>query len=164
MNYFAYGSNMSARRLAARCPTARKTGTGMLREHQLRFHKIGFRDGSGKCDIFETGVPEHKVYGILYQIEPKDKKTLDITEGLNKGYKQKEVDIKLNDNSIIRCFTYYATKIDDTLQPFDWYLEHVLRGAKENQLPKEYMDFLDTIESIKDRDKERRETELVIYR
>jgi len=163
MNYFSYGSNMSSRRLLNRIPSARKTGSGMLRGHQLKFHKISIRDGSGKCNILETANPQHIVYGVLYQIEMKEKETLDIIEGLNNGYNQKEVEITLKDNSTVTCFSYYATKIDETLKPFGWYMEHVLRGAKENKLPKQYIDFLEKTDSVNDKDVRRREMELSVY-
>lgn len=51
--YFAYGSNMLTERLIARTPSARPVGTSLLPGHRLTFHKRG-RDGSGKCDAFET--------------------------------------------------------------------------------------------------------------
>ena len=49
--YFAYGSNMSQRRLQARVPSATFLGIGILLGHALAFHKISKKDGSGKCDI-----------------------------------------------------------------------------------------------------------------
>ena len=56
--YFAYGSNcnqaiMEKKGVIARTPSARPVGTSLLPGHRLTFHKRG-RDGSGKCDAFET--------------------------------------------------------------------------------------------------------------
>ena len=50
MRYFAYGSNMSSRRLRERMPGARAESRAILPCHRLAWHKIG-KDGSGKCDI-----------------------------------------------------------------------------------------------------------------
>ena len=49
MLYFAYGSNLSSARMAARVPSARVVARAQLPGHALRFHKVG-RDGSAKCD------------------------------------------------------------------------------------------------------------------
>ena len=49
---FSYGSNMSSKRFGNRLDYERLC-TGMLPKHQLKFHKSS-KDGSGKCDAFET--------------------------------------------------------------------------------------------------------------
>jgi len=70
----------------------------------------------------------------------------------------------LNDGSTIEAFTYYATNIDPELKPLDWYREHVLRGARENELPIEYIHSIEILEFDEDSDAERRDKELSIYR
>jgi gamma-glutamylcyclotransferase len=47
--YFAYGSNMFARRLSARTPSAMRIGTGFVEGRKLTFDKVS-TDGSGKCE------------------------------------------------------------------------------------------------------------------
>ena len=131
--------------------------------HELRFHKVSHKDGSAKCDVNETGVSEHIVYGVVFHISEHEKPELDRKEGLGYGYEEKDVLIKLKNGSDIEAFTYYATNIDPALKPFDWYKEHVLRGAWENELPQDYIRIIDTIDFDKDPDKERRNRELSIY-
>jgi hypothetical protein len=46
----------------------------------------------------------------------------------------------------------------------DWYKEHVIRGAIENELPEEYIKVIDTVDTITDPDIERHDKELSIYR
>ena len=164
MHYFSYGSNMSIKRLLDRVPSAKKVDIGILEAHELKFHKISNKDGSAKCDARETGKSEHYVYGVLFHISQEEKPELDRKEGLGYGYEQKDVLIKLDNGSVIEAFTYYATNIDPTLKPLDWYKEHVLRGARENELPEEYICVIETIESIEETDLERRDRELSIYR
>ncbi len=48
--YFAYGSNMSVRRLVARLPSASVVTTGFVTGYKLVFDKLSKKDGSGKCD------------------------------------------------------------------------------------------------------------------
>lgn len=163
MLYFSYGSNMSMRRLRARTPSARKIDTGILEAHKLVFHKFG-KDDSAKCDAHHSGDPAHFVFGVLYEIHADEKPELDKFEGLGSGYEIKDVLITLGDGSSVEAFTYFATHIDADLKPFDWYLEHVLIGARENALPEEYVRLLEMIEYIVDDNSERSEKELSIYR
>src|SRR5271170_4454468 len=79
--YFAYGSNMFTRRIAARVPSAIFSGTGYIRERRLTFNKVSI-DGSGKCDIEGTANPNDLVYGVLFEIDSNEKGELDRAEGL----------------------------------------------------------------------------------
>ena len=53
--------------------------------HRLEFHKVG-RDGSAKCDAFETGNPDDSVIGVVFDIHTAEKNYLDQAEGLGVGY------------------------------------------------------------------------------
>lgn len=135
----------------------------MLRSHQLCFHKVG-RDGSAKCDACETGDPDHVVYGVLFILAPEDRSALDKVEGLGRGYEVKDVTVRMFDDQEFTAFTYYATHVDASLKPLDWYRQHVIYGAVENNLPAAYQQYIRLTESIADSDAERRERELSVYR
>jgi gamma-glutamylcyclotransferase (GGCT)/AIG2-like uncharacterized protein YtfP len=154
---------MSTKRLQARVPSARKVGTGVLHMHELRFHKLSHVDGTAKCDVSETGVPDHMVHGVLFDIDRSERLVLDRIEGIECGYEVKDVEIRIADGSIISAFTYYATHIDTGLLPYCWYLEHVITGAREHALPEGYIRVIEKVEYISDPDPERREKELSIY-
>ena len=155
MKYFAYGSNMCSLLLKDRVPSAEKYAIAAFKGHVLKFHKIS-RDGSGKCDAFETKSPEDIVYGVLFEISENEKQDLDRKEGLGAGYEEKYVYVNLLDEERgIRAFTYYATKIDDSLKPYNWYKKTVVSGARENNLSKDYIKLLEREESIDDSDKSR---------
>ena len=161
--YFSYGSNMSVKRLRTRTPSAEKVGVGTLRGHTLRFHKLSRVDGSAKCDVKETGRPDDIIYGVLYLIDVAQKPVLDQKEGLGSGYEQKQVWVEMQEGVPVQAFTYYATLIDASLKPFDWYKTHVLIGAREHDLPAEYIRQIEAIPSIEDADVERHKSELAIY-
>ena len=116
MRYFAYGSNMSLRRLRARVPSAVKLDNASLYGHRLRFHKRG-RDGSAKCDAQQSGDPSHRVQGVLFDIDPMEKPELDRHEGVGQGYAIKTVPLVLSDGSQALAYTYTATLIDPKLVP-----------------------------------------------
>ena len=162
MLYFSYGSNMSIRRLQARAPSARYVDTATLHRHELRFHKKS-RDGSAKCDAHETGDTSHYVIGVVFDIALTDKPELDRLEGLGFGYEEKSINILTATNQTISAYTYYATHIDSSLQPYHWYKHHVLTGAVENRLPANYIEQIYSIASIADPRKERHKLEMAIY-
>jgi len=155
---------MSIKRILSRVPSAKKIGVGKLSSHELKFHKVSNNDGSAKCDIIETGQGDSEVMGVLFEIDEKGKSVLDRKEGLNYGYAEKEVEVTMNNGEKLSAFTYYATNINENLKPFNWYKEHVLRGATENNFPEEYIKNIEKIEATKDPDKNRHDEEMKIYR
>lgn len=163
MRYFAYGSNMSLSRLRERVPSARRLGCYWLKGHQLRFHKLS-KDGSGKCDAYFTGSEDDFVIGALFEIEPGEKRALDIAEGLGFGYSEKLVMLQSQEEHEIEAFTYCALIIDGSLKPYSWYLNHVLVGASESELPYDYIAIIDAVESVQDADYIRHAREIGIHR
>ena len=161
IRYLAYGSNMSLRRLQARVPEASPVGRAVLPGHVLRFHKRG-RDGSGKCDAHFTGGSGHLV-GVLFDLPLAGKNVLDRIEGLGAGYEQKQVSVTLSDGTRSDALTYYATDIDDRLEPFCWYRHHVMAGALEFELPGDYIAAIDAIRVVTDPDRDRRQKEYATY-
>lgn len=136
--------------------------TAHLTGHLLRFHKKS-ADGSAKCDIEYTENPDDKVYGVIFHILQNEKHILDTYEGLGNGYEEKQVSAYLPDGRVITASTYYATHIDTSLQPFHWYKEHVIRGAREHALPADHIAAIEAVESIADPDKTNHSAELSIY-
>lgn len=164
MRYFSYGSNMSLRRLKApkRVPSAQKLCVAKLPEHRLMFHKKS-SDGSAKCDAYYTGDRNDFVLGVLFEVDQSEKEQLDRVEGLGSGYQEKEVTL-LTDSGEESAVVYYATDIDPNLKPYSWYKHHVLVGARENNLPAEYVFGIEGVDSIVDQDRARESKELNIYR
>ena len=161
LHYFAYGSNMSAARLRARVPSARSVGVYRLEGYQLVFHKRG-RDGSAKCDALRTGL-EDVMFGVVYSMLETERTALDRVEGLGRGYASCWVEVAHEDGHRVQAYTYTALDTGHGLVPFDWYHEHVVRGAVEAGLPAAYVEHLRCVSSIADPDAARRRRELSIY-
>lgn len=162
MKYFAYGSNMSLLRLQQRVPSAQKIGKVTLKNHQLRFNMSG-KDGSGKCDSFETKNSEDAVIGALFEINENEKPILDKAESLGSGYNEKLVSVQNDLGEVFEALIYCAMRIDPSLKPFSWYLHHVIVGAKETKLPVDYLAIIQSVECIEDQNREREEKERAIY-
>ena len=164
ITYFAYGSNMSFKRLRKRVPSAEPKERGVLRCHRLAFHKVS-KDKSGKCDIVSSKESD-VVWGRLYYINGKEEKRLDRHEGLGSGYDKKFVTVELDCGCTVCAMTYYVeddTKKNPSLKPYTWYKKHVLVGAKEACLPPDYIKKIEEVKARKDCDKEREAKELKIY-
>ena len=151
--YFAYGSNLLFARLHARTPSIRNLGVARLDDHRLHFNKPG-GDGSGKCGI-EGAIPGEHVLGVAYAIHRSEKPLLDEIEGVGHGYAERWVDV-CQGSEIISAFTYYPTRHDHALLPFDWYRNFVLQGARENNFPVDYIARIASVEVVVDPDEKRR--------
>ena len=162
MKYFAYGSNMSLLRLQERVPSAKKLEVVTLKNHQLRFH-MSSTDGSGKCDAFQTNNCEDKVVGVLFEINKSEKIILDQAESLGVGYDEKCVFVQNKTGEIFEALIYFALKIDTSLKPYSWYLNHVVIGAKETNLQTDYLALIESVECVEDPDKIREAKELAMY-
>ena len=146
---------MLHQRLKKRVHSAIPIGKGRLSKHHLAWHKIS-TDGSGKCDIVEDPEQNSYVWGVLYDINPAEKIDLDKAEGLGQGYDEKSVTVQCEATNVLAT-TYYATNINSALSPYHWYKHYVVSGAKENELPDDYIHQLVSTPSIEDPDYKRRE-------
>lgn len=166
MLYFAYGSNMSARRLSHRVGVVETLGACHLPNYHLQFHKPG-ADGSGKCNILRTdpssGRRSPYVLGMLYSLSRSQMGQLDICEGEGTGYQRVTVQVTNKHYISYTAQTYVALVTQSELKPFHWYKRHVIVGAEEAGLPKDYINCIERLEEIADPDELRTQTELKIY-
>ena len=154
---------MSLPRLISRVTSVKPIGIHTLESHRIAFHKRSKKDGSGKCDAFQTDLDTDFIYGVLFEIDQADKAKLDRYEGLGYGYESKPVSVLDGERNLVEAFTYYATDIDSTLLPYTWYLHHVVFGAIAAKLPAQYIAHLEQVSAIKDPDPGREKDELAKY-
>ncbi len=160
IKYFAYGSNMSSRRLRGRAPSAHAVVVGRISGYRLTFHKKS--NGSAKADAYYTGNKSDKVWGVVFEIDKREKPALDEAEGLHHGYEEKLVSVE-TELGMVPAVMYYATEIDPKLLPYSWYVWHVVVGAREHSLPEEYIRFIELVPQIEDPKRERDAAERAIW-
>ena len=166
MLYFAYGSNMSAKRIQHRCPSAVSLGTFCLPDHTLCFNYKG-QDGSGKCNIMPTSQDDEllggKVLGVVYDIDPSQIVDLDHAESLGVAYRKETMTVWDANCSSLDVFVYIAINTSPDINPYDWYKTHVVTGTEEANLPSAYSDKIRQVVALRDTDEQRRSRELAIY-
>ncbi len=136
MLYAAYGSNLHPVRMQQRTPTARLLGTAMINDMSLRFHKRGYTDFSGKCNIVRR--KGDRIYVAVYNIPLAEMTLLDRHEGAGSGYDRALIDVDGFGKSI--TYIAAATHIDDALVPFSWYRDLVVVGCEKLDFPQSYVE------------------------
>ncbi|MED5262812.1 MAG: gamma-glutamylcyclotransferase family protein [Myxococcota bacterium] len=127
--YFAYGSNMSTHRLAARLGRARALGRAQLAHFELAWNKPG-ADGSGKANVRPR--VGSATWGVLFALEPREWPLLD---GFEPGY-ARESHIVRDEAGRERSAQLYRWRRDaPNRAPTTEYLALVVAGAREHGIP-----------------------------
>ena len=82
------------------------------------------------------------VWGVLLDLTESEVEKMDDTEGTESGhYFRKTVEV-ITDSGIVKAITYVAhdDKLISNTTPLEWYLNHVLDGAKYHNLPDDYIE------------------------
>ena len=132
---FAYGSNMHPERMLERVPGAVARGRGRLRGRRFVVNKRG-RDGSAKANLADDA--DGLVWGVLWELTREEVAALDRHEG---GYERQQVSIE-TDEGVVTAETYVSDWITEAPRAHDWYLTHIVRGARAFGFPEDYVAWL----------------------
>lgn len=93
--YVAYGSNLNIRQMKYRCPGAKLYGTGEIKDYELQFK--GHPDSA-----FATIAPKEgaSVPVAVWEIQPRDEKSLDRYEGYPSHYFKQNVPVQLDGEEV----------------------------------------------------------------
>jgi hypothetical protein len=153
--YFAYGSNLCTAQMAERCPSGQIFARALLPDYALVFPRRSERRNCGVAGIVPC--PGRVVWGAVYRLTVEDIARLDRSEGHIPGrdpaanaYNKRDIAV-LRDGArddIIRAFTYIAVTMPGRHIPSAEYRGIMLRGARENGLPSDYLAALEAMEII----------------
>ncbi|MDR1073956.1 MAG: DUF5049 domain-containing protein [Treponema sp.] len=93
--YAAYGSNLNLRQMVCRCPTAKVTGTAVMRNWRLVFN------GVATIERYRGG----RVPVLVWELQPEDEAALDRYEGWPSLYRKETVRMTLNGKRV-RAMVY----------------------------------------------------------
>ncbi|XP_033125268.1 gamma-glutamylcyclotransferase-like [Anneissia japonica] len=143
--YFSYGSNLLRERLLLKNPSATFLTIAKLEDYKLVFGQ----QRAWKSSAWKGGVatiehsPGDHVWGVVWKLNRRHLQTLDLQES---NYDGIEVNTKVNTGEILTCRTYVMQDMCSHVPPHPNYLDVIIRGAVQNQLPPEYITFLKSIE------------------
>lgn len=141
--YFAYGSNLNARQMAERCPGAVPLAPARLDDFRLAFTRPSRRWGGHAADILEAS--GQGVWGICWLVTGEHLQGLDRFEGVAAGaYRRLAVPIHVDGHGRLEAVAYAVVEPGPGGLPSALYLETILEGAIEHDLPAHWIDHLRT--------------------
>ncbi len=127
LNYFAFGSNMSAQRMRERLGWSPSRLGAILPDFEMIFNKHS-NDG-GKANIMYS--PGNLVEGILYSVNEEDLLILDKFEGVAvKQYKRHDIQVQNNKKKSVSAVAYKALNTGKVSAPTEEYLNYILEGKE----------------------------------
>lgn len=149
--YFAYGSNMSLKRLNENIPNATQITIGKLNNYRLEFTGFSKKWNGSIATIVPS--PNSHVWGVIWSINENDIKRLDRQEGVKKKiYFPKAVHVQIFSNILLKCRTYQKRKSKNPInntprKPSKAYIDTIIEGAKDYHLPKHYITYLESFKT-----------------
>jgi gamma-glutamylcyclotransferase len=143
--YFAFGSNLKAKRMHICNPTAVLVCAAKLLNHELVFLGNDSKLWKG-APASVVPVKGSVVWGAVWSLHQSEVKNLDEQEAVHLGiYNRTDVNVITADGENIQCITYQ--KADSLIPhlPSPHYMRVIIEGAQEVGLPQEYIDKLQTV-------------------
>jgi gamma-glutamylcyclotransferase len=151
LRYFAYGSNMNHEQMLARGANPKVVGAAKLPDHQLAFY-----DYSAVWDGAEETVvpaPGHDVWGVVYELSPSDRERLDDAQDARLdgtgAYFHSPAKVTDLEGNVYTVLLYKKDKQGIPQKPSQEYLNFIVQGAVDHQLPSGYVETLRRMESRK---------------
>jgi len=144
--YFAYGSNMQlATFVDRRGMRPQRSVAGRLRGYRLTFD---LPVGPGERGVANLVVDfACTTHGVLHLISNEEFATLDRTEGVHNGYYTRvSVTVMDRDGHHVEAWTYVSNHGVAGRKPSERYLNLLLEGAREHELPADYIRTLEAFD------------------
>ncbi|PIR96482.1 MAG: hypothetical protein COT92_00835 [Candidatus Doudnabacteria bacterium CG10_big_fil_rev_8_21_14_0_10_42_18] len=134
MHYFAYGSNMDLALMRRLCGWhCHFLSRGLLEGYELNLGERGFGN------IFPSST--ESVYGVLFEVDDFCLKALDEFEDCPDIFERKELRVKDDYGNPTTAWVYIEkTEVAPEVMPNPSYWQRVLLAARENNLPKQWIE------------------------
>ena len=150
---FAYGSNMNNEQVLARCTKPKGVAVAKLADHQLAFFGYSVVWDGGEESVIP--VAGQDVWGVIYELTPSDKDKLDDCQDARfdgtGDYFHSPAKVSDQERKVYSVLLYKKAKLGTPQQPSQEYLNFIVQGAVDHQLPSDYVEQLRGIESKKAR-------------
>ena len=134
--YFAYGSNMDAAQMEARCENPQMQGIAFLLHHRLGFAGTSpNRENMGVASM--RPAPEQQLAGVIWSISDADLNELDAREGYPKRYQRAQKTVTDLQGQKHEAFLYYKKAEVALNPPCQAYLLQVLQAYETHRFDTE---------------------------
>jgi gamma-glutamylcyclotransferase (GGCT)/AIG2-like uncharacterized protein YtfP len=128
MYYFAYGSNLSHKQMAERCPGSKFLTRVVLSGYKLVFDGyVGWRGGPVANVVRADG---QQVVGGLFEVTEEHIRALDAVECQNNYYQRSVMQVKDPDGSAYDAVVYWREPLE-VGEPSQEYLAVIAEGKKD---------------------------------
>lgn len=132
MLYVAYGSNMNLKQMEYRCPFSKVVRNGKLKGWKLVFNV--------HADIIKTDDENDVVPVVVWDIDSRDWKMLDMYEGYPSYYIKERVNVILDDGKEREAIVYVmADNRKGICPPMKNYFDCILNGYIDNGIGVKYL-------------------------
>lgn len=148
---FQYGSNMSVTRLNS---PDRLLGDakvfGVAKTVELFHLMFTVHSNTNDCAAADIVPSEsgRNIYGVVYEVpdylisretaRAADRKSMDAVEGEGRNYIRQPIELEVADGSRLSAVTYVVKTKRHDLKTSSEYVQHILDGLKEHEMPEEY--------------------------
>jgi hypothetical protein len=146
--YFAYGSDMNQKQISTRCAKPRMIAVAKLPDYQLAF--FGYSAVWDGAEETVVPAPGHDVWGVVYDLSPSDRDRLDNAQdarldgsGSHFHYPAK---VTGEDGKAYSILLFKKDKLGISQKPSQEYLDFIIQGAIERELPPAYVESLRELE------------------
>ena len=126
--YIAYGSNLSEKQMAYRCPTAKIVGTSTLKDWRLLFNG-------------PASIQEYKGYNVpvlIWEIQKEDEESLDRYEGYPNYYRKEMLEVEVNGKKLA-AMVYIMNPRGERL-PSQYYYDVLEKGYERFGFDKQILE------------------------
>jgi len=132
--YFAYGANLDLRGMELRCPGYKPICCAILKNYRLMFRSV--------ADIEPAA--NHIVHGALYEITQEHLRSLDRFEGYPRLYTRKILPVFTDVDKEFQAIIYLMNNCRQYSSPHKGYLNIILSGCRQWQLPQDHIRYIIT--------------------
>jgi gamma-glutamylcyclotransferase len=136
MKFFLYGDNLNSTQLKRRAPEHKFLYLATLNDHTIKFCRWSSQWRCGLASIAPS--PGEKVWGGVFELTDEDIKLLDeFEQDVPQGaYRHVQVTV-ITESGDKELVTTHAAAAIGKFKPKDHYLDWVLKGLKQWNLPEE---------------------------
>lgn len=140
MLYVAYGSNMNIEQMKYRCPDAKVIGTGIIPHYMLMFRgRAESAVATIQKDVYAEKDKNVGVPVVVWEISPRDERSLDIYEGYPRLYVKKNINVLMSSGETLEAMVYIMNSGYKSGLPSENYFNTILEGYFDNELDVEYL-------------------------